>query len=88
LILKIEEATMRNENEMFRFSDEERLASYRALFRSELDDDAIGDIRLALTQSQPLGDDRFAERICARVGCAVPSLREGVRRQIGRPRAR
>jgi putative transposase len=49
-------------------SDEERLASYRALFRSELDDDAIGDIRLALTQSQPLGDDRFAERICARVG--------------------
>lgn len=48
-------------------SDEERLASYRALFRSELDDDAIGDIRLALTQSQPLGDDRFAERICARV---------------------
>ena len=49
-------------------SDEERLASYRALFRSELDADAIGDIRLALTQSQPLGDDRFAERICARVG--------------------
>ena len=47
---------------------ERRQASYRALFRSELDDDAIGDIRLALTQSQPLGDDRFAERICARVG--------------------
>jgi putative transposase len=47
---------------------EERRASYRALFRSELDADAIGDIRLALTQSQHLGDDRFAERICARVG--------------------
>jgi putative transposase len=48
--------------------EEERLGSYRALFRSELDDDAIGDIRLALAQSQPLGDDRFAERICAKVG--------------------
>lgn len=47
---------------------EERRANYRALFRSELDDDAIGDIRLALTQSQPLGDDRFAGRICAKVG--------------------
>ena len=46
---------------------DERRASYRALFRAELDDDAIGDIRLALAQSQPLGDDRFAERICARV---------------------
>ena len=49
-------------------ADDERLASYRALFRSELDADALGDIRLALTQSQPLGDDRFAERICAKVG--------------------
>ena len=47
---------------------DERRASYRALFRAELDDDAIGDIRLALTRSQPLGDDRFAERICAKVG--------------------
>jgi putative transposase len=46
----------------------ERLGSYRALFRAELDDAAISDIRLALTQSQPLGDDRFAERICAKVG--------------------
>jgi len=47
---------------------EERRASYRALFRSELDAEAIDDIRLALAQSQPLGDDRFAERICAKVG--------------------
>ncbi|MCF8198707.1 MAG: hypothetical protein K9J42_08070 [Sulfuritalea sp.] len=46
----------------------ERLANYRALFRSELDDEAISDIRLALAQSQPLGDDRFTERICAKVG--------------------
>jgi hypothetical protein len=39
-----------------------------ALFRSELDDDAPDDIRLAPAQSQPPGDDRFAERICAKVG--------------------
>ncbi|MCF8198706.1 MAG: transposase [Sulfuritalea sp.] len=50
------------------YNPDERLASYRALFRSELDDEAIGDIRLALAQNQPLGDDRFADRICAKVG--------------------
>jgi putative transposase len=47
---------------------EERRASYRALFRSELDDEAIGDIRLPLAQSEPLGDDRFADHLCARLG--------------------
>jgi putative transposase len=41
----------------------ERLAAYRALFRSELDDEAIGDIRLALNQAQPLGSSRFLSRI-------------------------
>ena len=56
---------------------EERRASYRALFRPELDDDAIGDIRLALAQSQPLGDDRFAERICAKVGVRQTLTKRG-----------
>ena len=55
----------------------ERLTNYRTLFRSELDDEAIGDIRLALTQSQPLGDDRFAERICANVGVRRANARRG-----------
>jgi putative transposase len=41
----------------------ERLVAYRALFRPELDDDAIGDIRLALDQGQPLGDSRFLDSI-------------------------
>ena len=40
-------------------------------------DDAISDIRLALTQSQPLGDDRFAERICARVGVRRANAKRG-----------
>ena len=56
---------------------EDRRASYRALFRAELDDDPIGDIRLALAQSQPLGDDRFAERICARVGVRRATAKRG-----------
>jgi putative transposase len=41
----------------------ERLAAYRVLFRSELDDEAIGDIRLALGQGQPLGNSRFMSSI-------------------------
>ncbi len=36
---------------------------YRALFRSELDAPAVDDIRLALNQSQPLGNSRFLARI-------------------------
>jgi putative transposase len=40
-----------------------RLAAYRALFRSELDAEAIGDIRMALDQGQPLGDSRFLNSI-------------------------
>ena len=41
----------------------ERQAAYRALFRHELDAEAIADIRLALTQGQPLGKGRFLETI-------------------------
>jgi putative transposase len=55
----------------------ERRACYRALFRAELDDDAIGDIRLALVQSLPLGDDRFAERICASAGVRRANAKHG-----------
>jgi putative transposase len=39
--------------------DKERQAAYRALFRAHLDHAAIDDIRLALNQSQPLGNARF-----------------------------
>jgi putative transposase len=56
---------------------EARLGAYRALFRSELDEDAINDIRRALTQSQPLGDDRFAERICAKLGVRRTQAQRG-----------
>lgn len=46
----------------------ERQATYRALFRSELDAEAADDIRKALQLGMPLGGGRFAETICARLG--------------------
>ena len=61
-------------------NDQHRQAAYRALFDTELDQTAISDIRLALNQSQPLGDTRFYSEI-ERV--------TGVRRESkprGRPR--
>ena len=58
----------------------ERQAAYRALFRAQLDRAAIDDIRLALNQSQPLGNERFYAKIAKMAG---------VRREAkprGRPR--
>lgn len=46
----------------------DRLDAYRALFRSELDEEALADIRLALSQGQPPGSERFSEIMCAAVG--------------------
>jgi len=37
-------------------ADRERQAAYRALFRAQLDGDAIDDIRLALSQNQQIGN--------------------------------
>lgn len=48
--------------------DESRLAAYRALFRSELDAEALSDIRLAINQNQPLGNSRFYAHIDAMTG--------------------
>lgn len=58
----------------------ERQAAYRALFRAHLDRDAIDDIRLAINQNQPLGNERF---------CAKIEQMTGIRREAkprGRPR--
>lgn len=59
---------------------EERFAAYRALFRPELEADAISDIRMALNQGQPLGNSRFIASI---------EKATGQRREVkprGRPR--
>ncbi len=58
--------------------DKERQAAYRALFCAQLDLAVIDDIRLALNQSQPVGNARFHARI---------EQMTGVRREA-RPRGR
>ena len=45
-----------------------RCNAYRALFRPQLDDDAASEVREALKLGMPLGSERFAEAICARLG--------------------
>ena len=45
-----------------------RSEAYRALFRPQLDADAASDVREALRLGMPLGSERFAEAICARLG--------------------
>jgi putative transposase len=62
-------------------SEHERQIAYRALFRPQLDRAAIDDIRLALNQSQPLGNARFLAKIEK-----VTGMRREVRPR-GRPRA-
>lgn len=57
-----------------------RQAMYRFLFRSELEQEALADIRLALEQGQPLGKGRFIDQLERMIGrrCEV--------RPRGRPR--
>ena len=45
-----------------------RQDAYRALFRTELDEEAISDLRLAVNQNQPLGNSRFYAKIEAMTG--------------------
>jgi putative transposase len=45
-----------------------RCNAYRALFRPQLDADAASEVREALRLGMPLGSERFAETICARLG--------------------
>lgn len=58
-----------------------RQEAYRVLFRSHLDQEAVDDIRLALVQNQPLGNERFHARIEQLTG----QRREA--KPQGRPRA-
>lgn len=64
-------------------TDETRRAVYRGLFRRELDDDAASDIREAMKLGMPLGSNRFAEAICARLGVRSNSGKRG--RIAGQP---
>lgn len=64
------------------FDAEARQSAYRALFRDALDTRITGEIRLAISQSQPLGNERFHTGIERVVG----QRREP--RPRGRPRKR
>jgi len=54
-----------------------RQTTYRAVFRSQIDDEAISNIRLAISQGQPLGNERFKELICAATGMRRVQGRRG-----------
>ena len=58
-------------------SNQDRLAHYRSQFRSQLDEEALLDIRLALTQGQPLGNCRFREAQYKAVGIRQTQARRG-----------
>ena len=62
-----------------------RQSAYRALFRSQMDNEAISDIRLAIAQGQPLGNERFKERICAATGVRRLQCRRGRREKVKAP---
>ncbi|MBS1199070.1 MAG: hypothetical protein H6R18_2855 [Proteobacteria bacterium] len=47
---------------------EARCAAYRDLFRPQLDAAAAEDIRAALRLGMPLGNERFAEAVCQKLG--------------------
>ena len=61
-------------------TEKQRQTAYRTLFRSELDTEAIADIRLALNQNQVLGNERFHRKVEKATG----ERREA--RPRGRPR--
>jgi putative transposase len=65
--------------------DESRLSAYRALFRGELDAEAIADIRLALMQGQPLGSERFKEAISSVTGVRHTRTRRGRPEKAAKP---
>jgi len=55
----------------------ERQTAYRALFRPELEAEAVDDIRQALQLGMPIGSERFAETICASLGIRHNSGKRG-----------
>lgn len=65
----------------------DRQAAYRALFRSELDEEALADIRLALSQGQPLGHGYFKRQdLCGSWDKAHAEATGETGRQVGSTR--
>ena len=64
--------------------DKARAQAYRALFRPHLDAEAAVDIRQALQLGMPVGENRFAESVCAKAGIRFNSGKRG--RPEGKPK--
>ena len=60
-------------------SEHDRQCAYRELFRAQIPETDIHDIRECLAYNHPLGNDRFREQIESTLGKRVG------RRQRGRP---
>lgn len=58
-------------------TDHERQATYRSLFRAELDEAAVADIRLAMAQGQPFGNSQFSVALCQAAGVRQTHARRG-----------
>ena len=56
---------------------EERTSAYRSLLRPQLDAEAAIDIRQALQLGMPVGNDRYADVICANAGVRRNSGKRG-----------
>jgi putative transposase len=68
--------------------DDARRATYRELFRAALADKPLADLRLALNQDQPIGNDRFYREIEAMTGQRRELRRRGrPRKQVEQPSA-
>jgi len=61
----------------------ERQQVYRALFRSELDDEALDDIRKAVNQELVLGSERFREEIEQVLGKRIGPQKQGRKKSKG-----
>ncbi|MDZ7828278.1 MAG: transposase [Halofilum sp. (in: g-proteobacteria)] len=60
-------------------NDSDRLAAYRRLFRADLDEEPIADIRRATERGLALGDERFVREMEARTGTRLRVRRPGPR---------
>lgn len=56
---------------------ESRRVAYRALFRNQLDDEAISDIRPGHRARAALGNERFRELTCTAAGVRRTQARRG-----------
>jgi putative transposase len=62
---------------------EERCTAYRALFRTELDEEALDVIRKSANQGLPLGGERFRADVAAALGKKMGTGRTGRPKKSG-----